>query len=185
MKTFSDVIDRQPELSYFAPNNFFLVFDKLPQVQFNCQQIQIPSITIGETDVPNRMNPTGMFIPGDRLDYGVLDITFLVEKDFRNYRSVLKWMKAATSPDDFKQFNEWDGGEFGDLFSDCTVFGTDASNSPVVQWNFKNCFPISLDGVQFDTTITEPDYFMSTTSIRFTYFTTNTYTNGIMDNNEV
>ena len=186
---YSDVTSRQPELSYADAVHFYLVFDQLPGVVYNAQQIQLPPISIGEADVPNRMNPAGLFIPGDKLNYGTLDVTFLIEKGFHNYRTILKWLKAMTNPEGHEQFTEWVDNQnvqiqqgFKTLFADATLIATDASNEPLTQWNFRDVFPISLDGVQFDSSSQDVEHLLGNCSFRFSYFTNQTYTNGAINN---
>lgn len=193
MANISAIIERQPELSFVPPQNFFVIFDKIPQIVFNCQQVQIPTVSAGEVALNNRFNGTNTFIPGDSFDYSNLDITFLLEKNFRNYNTVLKWMKAAATPESASQFTEWVEEQsndysrqgYGTLMSDCTVYGTDAANDILVEWKFKNAFPVSLDGPAFDASAQDIEYLTSTVSIRYSYFTTTTYTNGAVNNDTI
>ena len=183
---YSDIINRQVELSYVPPQNFFMVIDKLPSITFNCQQLQLPTISAGEAAMSNRYNPGRTFIPGDGVDYGTLNATFLLDKEFRGYLAVLAWIKGHANPEDTQQFVDWvnSNDKFGNmepfskLMSDITVFATDAANQPLVHWQFKNCFPISLDGPQFDTTQPDINYLTSSVDFRYHYFTCHTYTNG-------
>ena len=180
--SFQDVIARQVELSYVPPQNFYMVIDKLPEIVFTCQQLTIPNISTGEAIMSNRFNPSKTFVPGDGVDYGTLEITFILDKHFRNYRSLLKWIKQNGVPDDPKQ---WTVNAFADTMSDITVYGCDSANEPLVHWNFKNCFPISVGATAFDSTMTDITYLTSDVSFRYHYFTHNTYTNGSLNNDEI
>jgi hypothetical protein len=184
-KIYTDVINRQVELSYVPPQNFYMVVDLLPTVTFNAQQIQIPTISGGEALLSNRFNPSKAFIPGDGIDFGNLDVTFLIDKEFRTYLSILQWMKGTYAPETTQQFKEYtesrdniSGTKFSKTMSNITVVATDAGNQPLIHWNFYNCFPVSLDGPQFDSTQPDINYLTSTVSFRHHYFTCQTYTNG-------
>lgn len=192
IKMYSDIGQRQPELSYVAPQNFYMVFDKLPQISFNCQDLQIPSASVGEAPLANRLNPNQTFIPGQSFVYSPLDVNFLIEKDFRNYRSVLKWMKAIAEPETAEQFKEWStenarasSREFGSLMSNCSVFGTDSANEILAEWRFIDAFPINLDGPRFDATPQDVEYLVSGLTLRYKYFEFLTYTDGIANNDLV
>ena len=177
--TYAEVASRQSELSFFPPQNFYLHIDKLSSVSFTCQQVQIPTLTGGEVDLPNRFNSGRVFVPGDSLDYGTLDVTFLLDKQLRNYRQILDWLKSANSPETTDQY---DYEAFKDTMSDLTIFAADADNTPLSHWSFKNAFPISLDGIQFDATQQDVEYLVASVSFRFTYFEHQTYTNGTLNN---
>lgn len=180
--TFQDVLARQVELSYVPPQNFFMVIDKIPEVVYTCQQITIPTISTGEATLSNRYNPSKTYVPGDGVDYGNLEVNFILDKHFRNYRSILKWIKGNAVPDDPKQ---WTVEKFADTMSDITVYGCDSSNMPLIHWNFRSCFPVSLDGAQFDSTQPDIAYLTSNVSFRYHYFTNQTYTNGTLNNDEI
>ena len=180
--TFQDIIARQVELSYVPAQNFYMVIDKIPQVVFTCQQIMIPPVNTGEALLSNRFNPSKTFVPGDGIDYGSLEVTVILDKHFKNYRSILDWMKSNAVPDDPKQ---WVADKFSDTMSDITVFGCDSANEPLIHWNFKSCFPTTLDGAQFDSTQPDVTYLTANISFRCHYFTTQTYTNGQLNNDEV
>lgn len=175
---FTDVANRQVELSYTPPQNFVMVIEKLPQVVFTCQQIQIPTISAGEALLSNRYNPSKTYIPGDGIDYSNVDVTFLIDKEFKGYRSILQWMKQNGAPESPSQHGDVYGNDFNKTMSNITIIGTNAANEPIIQWNFHDCFPVSLDGVQYDSTQPDIMYLTCSVSFRCHYFTHQTYTSG-------
>lgn len=193
-KQFSDIISRQIDMDYVPPQNFYLIFEKLPQVVFLAQQIQIPSVSGGETQLSNALNNT--FIPGDSLDYSQLDVNFLLDKHFVTYRSILQWLKGINNPDDLSQYTYWtqktntaqgslSGNGFANTMSNFQVIGCDPANEPLIQWTFYNGFPVSLDGPAWDATTPDVDYLQSNVSLRFTHFHTQTYVNGVLQNDKI
>lgn len=190
--TFNDVITRQVELSYTPPQNFFMVIEKLPEIVFTAQQIQIPAISGGMAELANRFNSGKAFVPGNSIEYGQLDVTFLLDKHFKGYRTILKWLKGINAPDAHEQYdvftnesNSSNSVGFSTTMSDITVFATDAANRPICHWNFKNCFPTDLDGVAFDSTLPDINYLTATTSFKFLYFTHQTYTESGVLNEDI
>ena len=189
--TYADVVANQMELSFVPPQNFYLHIDRLKDVSFTVQQVQLPAISAGEAELSNRFNSGRLFIPGDTVDYGTLDVTFIIDKHFRNYRSILEWVKGFAAPESPEQFKDFDRTitlnkePFSDTMSDMTLFASDSANEPLGHWSFKNAFPISLDGVQFDATIPDVEYMVASVSFRFSYFEHQTYTNGTLNNDKL
>lgn len=190
--SYNSVSGRIKELSFVAPQNFYAVAENLPGVVFFLQQLQIPNVTGGEVTLPNRLNSSRAFIPGNGVDYTSLDFTFLIDKDFNNYRAVLDWIKAINHPENFEQYSDYttaanptNQSGFGRTMANITVFGCDDGNNPLVHWNFVNCFPISIDGPQYDAASANIDYITSVASFRYLYFEHQTYTNGKLNNDKI
>lgn len=189
--TFDQVSAKQTELSFVPPQNFYLHIDRLSDVAFTCQQVQLPAVSAGEAEMSNRFNSGRVFIPGDTVDYGTLDVTFLLDKHMKNYRSILQWMKGFAAPETSDQFSDFESAitlnkePFADTMSDMTLFASDAGNDPLSHWSFKNAFPISLDGIAFDSTAPDIDYLVASVSFRFTYFEHQTYTNGSLNDDKL
>mgnify|MGYP001230159829 FL=1 len=189
---FDDMIARQTELSFAAPQHFFITIEKLPDIVYTVQQANVPVISAGEAILSNPFNQTRS-VPGDTLDYSQLDVTFLVDKEMKGYRQILKWMKGMINPESFDQFNEYvkenvtsrpDAREPGFLntMSNMSLFAADADLKPLAEWKFIDAFPISLDGPQYDSTNPQVDYLTATSSFKFMYFEHATYKNGAKNN---
>ena len=182
------------ELSFTPPQNFFMVIDKYPELQFTVQRVQIPTISAEEVPLTNRFNPNKTFIPGEGLDYSPLTVEFLLDKQFKNYRSIVKWLKACGHPDSANQYkdfieanenNNLKNDNFQNLLTNLTIVGTDAGLSPLVDWTFTGCFPTDVDGPQLDATLQDIEYLQSSVSFRYRYFEFSTYTNGANNNDAV
>ena len=189
--TYSDVTGGQLELSWAPPQNFFIAIERLPGLQFTVQQVNVPPVSGGEAPMPTRFNSGRAFIPGDTVDYAQLDATFLIDKNFKTYQAILKWVKGINNPEGGTQFDDFIddqtslGPKFGKTMSNITLFGTDASNQPVAEWKFFNAFPISIDGPQFDSTRLDMEYMTASASFRYMYLEFTTYTNGAKNNDTI
>ena len=65
----------------------------------------VPAITIKE----QASQPTPLKdvpIPGDKLDYDNLNITFLVDENLENYREIHGWLTGLGFPKDYVQFRD-------------------------------------------------------------------------------
>ena len=85
------VSDNQPtNLNYLSQLGFRFAIKKLPNVNYFCQSVSLPSISIGaaEFNTPFGVVPR----PGDKIAYSTLPIRFKVDEDFRNYIEIHDWM---------------------------------------------------------------------------------------------
>ena len=136
---FSEVVsNNQVELNFSPPQNFFLTAERLPKLVFTIQDFSIPTLSAGETNLPNSINPNRAYLPGDGIDYGTLEVNYLIDKNFQTYREIVKWMKGITSPETGQQSINYQNGiarrqpAFSKFFSNIELFGTDAGNRPLV-----------------------------------------------------
>lgn len=182
---FAEVLNRQVELSYAPPQNFFFSSVLTPELVFTAQKVDIPQLSIGEVNLPNYQNRNA-FLPGDTLDYGTLDITFLVDKEFRTYLSLLKWLKGVSNPEAFQQNFDWitregtniQGVNWQNGTADLFVYAADPALNPLLEWKFWNAYPITLDGPSFDSTDPDTEYLTARVSFRYLYFEATSYENG-------
>ncbi|MCG7944942.1 MAG: phage tail protein [Candidatus Thiodiazotropha taylori] len=180
----------QVELSYVAPQNFFMVVEQLPEVVFTVQQVTIPSLDMDTVNISAPSNPSKTFIPGEGATYAELNVTFLLDKHLTNYRSILKWLKANADPEGDRIGDDWN--DYGPetlsqnyAYSNITLVATDAGQRPLAHWNFVNAFPVSLDGPNYDATMPDIEYLQANVSFNYHYFKFETYTNGGTDGNEI
>ena len=192
---YSDVAKiKQTELNWAQAHHFYVVIERLPDLVFTCQRVQLGSLSAGEAMMSNRFNMNRM-VPGESMDYGVVNIDFIVTQNFSNYRSILEWMKGNNRPDGFQQgidylesldkYNTDDDKRFKDTMSNMTVIATDAADRPMCQWNFANAFPIGLESPNFDATVTDTQFITSGVTMQYHYFEHQTYVNGALQDNKI
>ena len=92
--TTTNVQTRQPsKMDYASPVQFRFKIAKLPQVEFFIQTVNLPGITLGEiSDVPTPLYDYPM--PGDKITYQSLDISFLVDENLNNYKELHDWLSG-------------------------------------------------------------------------------------------
>jgi hypothetical protein len=56
-------------------------------------------------------------------------------------------------------------------FSDAALLALDSNNNPIARLNFKDCFPISLSGLEFDVYSGTTLHFTGEAQFKYTYFT--------------
>ena len=70
-------------LSYLAPTQFELLVKKLPNTKYFATGVNIPSVTVGESIQPTPLG-ANIKLPGDKIAYGEMTITFIVDENMEN-----------------------------------------------------------------------------------------------------
>lgn len=168
------------ELDYLRPNGFRFQIHNIPNVSFFCQAANIPQMSLGQQEVQTPLS--NLYFPGEKLQFGELIIRFLVQEDMANYSELYNWLVGLGSPEDHKQFTNYvDGQRYRfpnqnnrskDMgqFSDASLFVLDSNNNPNVKFTFVDCFPISLEGLDFDVSSGDQNYFVGVAAFRYRLF---------------
>lgn len=162
-------IDNTPSnKNFLSPLNFQFQIKRAPHVNFFIQRISLPSISMQVIDIPTMFNY--LPDPGNKLSYQNLDITFKVDEDFSNYLEVHNWIRALSFPESFEERYgithqpEYSGNG---IHSDISLIVLNSDKKPNFEVIFKNAFPVSIEGVTFDTSMEDVNYL--TTSASFKY----------------
>ena len=99
----SKLTESQPtNLNQLNVVSFAVSFSRLPEVQYFCQRISLPTVVLGET---NEATPfLNLPLEGDTLTFESLSLSFIVDEDLQNYISIYEWMTALGFPRDYCQF---------------------------------------------------------------------------------
>jgi len=146
------------EINQLNVVSFETNFQRIPNIDFFCQTVNIPSIALGNAILPTHFSHVP--VEGDRLTFENLNIGFYVNEDLSNYMELYNWLISIGFPDEFPQFNL-----NGDAISSPTAFGTLKSDmNVIIQTNktnpnynvtFKDAFPTSLGAIPLDATATD------------------------------
>lgn len=157
-------------------NGFQFAINKLPEVTFFCQEVTLPSIDLPAADMSSPL--VDMPIPGDKLNFGELNIVFLIDEDMANFVAVHNWMVGLGFPrshDDYKRFllqnrNSLSTNELLAGYSDATLQVLDSSNNAVRTITFLDAFPTSLAQITLQSTTSDTQYLAASASFRFTLY---------------
>ena len=97
---------RQPtKLDYESPTQFKFGIHQLPLVEYFVTAVDLPDIALGTTvmNTPFKDIP----IPGEKLTYGPLSITFLIDEYMENYISLHDWITGLGFPEKRSQFSQF------------------------------------------------------------------------------
>jgi hypothetical protein len=154
--------------NFLSPLEFVVFVKRLPNVQFFTQSVNIPSFSMQLIEQPNPFKPTP--VPGDRVVYGDLQISFIVDESMNNYIEVYNWMKGLTFPNEFNQYKNLDDSEYG-IYTDISIVVMNSHKNPNIEFLFKDCFPVSLSDMTLDTTQSDLIYPQATVTFAFKDFT--------------
>jgi hypothetical protein len=175
-------------MDYASPVQFRFKCTKLPKVEFFCQTANIPGIGLGEASIETSLKDIP--IPGDKVTYQDLAISFLVDENLENYKEIHDWIIGLGAPQNHTQFSDFRGlssdrfpgtsssnsitgqatadplPESG-MYSDATLTVLNSKNIAVTEIRFHNIFPTSLGALSYSVQASDVDYL--TTAVDFSY----------------
>jgi len=187
--TETNINTRQPIImDYASPIQFRFKCTKLPLVEYFCQTANIPSITLGEATVTNPLYDYP--IPGDKVTYGSLDISFLVDENLNNFKELHDWISGLGFPKDNLQYANLAAASAdtypgtgsstsatnittaeplseGGIYSDATLTILNSKNVAKTEIRFQNLYPTTLGSLNYDVQASDVDYI--TVSASFNY----------------
>ena len=169
-------------LSYLAPTQFELLVKKLPNTKYFSTGVNIPSVSVAEVQQPTNLG-RNVLIPGDKINFGEITVTFIVDENMENWTELYQWMSQITSSTDPEKYRSlvganrradqpYDGsGDPDAVYSDMTIVVTTAANNPNRYIRIQGAFPTSLGEITMDTTVAGGlSYVTCTASFQFTTF---------------
>tara|TARA_B100001996_G_scaffold193386_1_gene148073 strand:+ start:1143 stop:1688 length:546 start_codon:yes stop_codon:yes gene_type:complete len=161
--------DQITNKNFLSPIGFIFLLEKAKKVSFLCQKAEIPSVSVGNIDIPTR-GMARIPIEGNVV-YGDLSLEFVVDEDLQNYMEIHNWIRALGTPQDFKERKEWvdkfSRQESDARFSDATLQVLNNNNLVNFDVVFKQLFPIELTSLPFDVTQTDNEYFTATAMFKY------------------
>ena len=194
MTTDTSPISRQPTvLDYSSPTQFRFMIHQLPKVEFFTTAANIPDISLGELVIPTPYKQIPIL--GDQLTFGNLIVSFIVDEELANYKTIHDWMVGIGFPKSRQQFIDFRssgsntpqagaGGDkssgrmpdIGDIgkpiadkafFSDATLTILTNKNNPTMEIRFADMFPVSLSGLEYNQNVTDVEYLTATIDFRY------------------
>jgi len=188
-------ITRQPtQQDYASPSQFKFSIAKLPKVEFFCTEVNIPGINLGNATQLTTLRDIPL--PGTKLEFGDLSLTFLVDEKFDNFEEIYTWLRSLGFPADHTEYanlveagrdrfptqgkelsgvSKFAGKEgtavnIGATLSDATLSILSAKNNVIKEVRFTDIFPTGLSGVGFSTQATDVQYLTSTVNFKYTLY---------------
>ena len=187
-----NVNTREPSvLDYASPVQFRFKCSKLPTVEFFCQTANIPGISIGTASMPTGLKDIP--IPGEKVSYSDLAISFLVDENLNNYKEIHDWIIGLVFPQNHTQFadlqatgsDRYPGSTTGAIvpetniavplseggtYSDATLTVLNSKNIAVTEIRFHNIFPTSLGALSYDVQASDVNYLAVGVDFSYMYY---------------
>ena len=166
--------------NFLSPVGFKFTLAKEPKVNFFCNSARIPEITLSVLQQPTYLKD--LDIPGGKLQYGDLNLRFLVDEDLVNYMAIHNWLTGLGFPETTQDYRDLLTNE-DDLtqpldpkraFSDGSLYILDSNYNTNAIVKFKDLFPVSLTSLDFDATQTDIQYFTAEVSFKYTVYNIDT-----------
>lgn len=170
-------LDRNPtNPNLLHPNKFQLNFSRCPNLQFFCQSVSVPGISMSEAIITNPF--VDIYAPGDKAVYDLLNITFYIDEDFQTWKEIHDWIRAMTFP---KQYSEY--RNLGNLnaytrqtksdrpqYCDATITLLSSANNSNIRFKFFDLFPTSVTTFVMSSTDTPENILTADATFRYNYY---------------
>lgn len=134
--------------SLLQSTKFTFIFPNLPFARYFCQTVSIPGVETSPVAIPSPFADT--YRHGDKLIYQDFTINAIIDEDMRVWEETYNWIKSLTKPESYEQYARYRNNK-ADLYFDAILTINTNSNNPNLRIKFKNCHPISLGAVLFNT----------------------------------
>ena len=150
--------------NFLNPIGYLLKLEKFEGVDFFCQSVNVPDVTMPTTEVasPFRNLP---IIPGGGVTFGDLTVRFIVDEDLKNYMSIHKWMRDNGNADQMERTTPK-----GDILTRGLLQIVTNQYNPAFNIVFEDLFPVALTSLQFDATITDVEYITAEVTFKHQQF---------------
>jgi len=158
--------------NYLQPTGFKLVIDRTnyPNLEFFVQDFTHAGVIMSAADLSYKKIASIPFI-GDKLTYNEMLANIILDEDMKSYREMHSWMRRildqdmTTALDRFKNKTQRPPA-----MSDITLSILNSSNIPIVQIKYRDCIPVALTDIQFQSTGGGDSFLTFGVSFRFMYF---------------
>lgn len=174
-------LNRNPQnTDLLQSTKFRITFNYLPGMTFFCQSVNFPGVSIAE--IPRETPFVNLYVPGEKLIYDTLNITFLVDEGMRSWIEIHDWMRGLTFPTEFEEYARL--LQRGQLiprttsivskttpqYSDAVVTIYSNKNNPKFRVKFVDLFPTSLSSIIFNTQDTAENIVVADATFRYSYY---------------
>jgi len=156
------------EINQLNVVSFETNFTRLPNVNFFCQRINIPSIGLG---LASQATPfSDIPVLGDKLLFEQLTLNFIVSEDLSNYLEIYNWLISIGFPENDAQFNLNNSNvePTENLRSDMNIIINTNKSNPNYSITFRDAFPVSLGSIELDAAATSLEPIILDVSFAYT-----------------
>lgn len=146
-------------INFIDPTSYKLVVDRIPNTEFFCRGVSIPTVSVTEATANYKYSNIPML--ADKLSFDSLTVSIMIDEDMKTYEEVYDWIKECTL----------EATNIESVMSDISVVVTNNKNNKAKTFNFNNAFPISIGSLEFNSSETAPTYLTAEITFRFSNMT--------------
>lgn len=158
-----------------SPNGYLFSLARIPSATYFCQEVNLPDVNLGTAITATRF--TDFPTPGDKMEFGQLQIQFLVDERMFNYKEIFNWIQGLGFPERNQQFSNQVDQSLITQLSDSQKVVSDAiltilgnTNNPIQTVQFVDCFPETLSSLTFTSTSPDVQYLIGNATFRYSYY---------------
>ena len=163
-------LQNQPaNISFLSPIGFKFQLNNFPEVNYFCQAANLPGVSISSIEVATQLK--SIQFSGDEVSFEELSIQFIVDENMKNWLSIYNWIVGLgfATPEDQVEYKKLK--ERGALTTDATLTVLTSNMNPQLNFVFRDCFPLSLSSIDFNSTETDVTYVTATVSFQYDSYT--------------
>ncbi|MGE5862680.1 MAG: hypothetical protein ACM31H_02820 [Nitrososphaerales archaeon] len=146
-----------PSTDFLQPTKYKVDFPRIMAGSYFCQVVNIPGITA--SSVRQTTPFVDLHRPGDKVDYGMFSMTFIVDDGLWGWQILHDWIRGFTFPETFEEYKNLDRLSEINLvlknprpqYADGQLTILSGTNIPKYRIKFVDMFPTSLSDIVFDT----------------------------------
>ncbi len=134
--------------------NWSLQFSKICEIELSCTTVSIPSLSIGKTEINNPFSK--IVVPGEKIDFGELSLTFIVDEWYQNYRAIFDWMFMLGFPETHDQFPQ-NNEDKKHLMTDASLTLINSEGDAPINFQFEDLWPSTLGSLEYTSQENSPN----------------------------
>lgn len=160
-------LDKQPtSQNYVYPTYYKFFINRLPRMSYTTTKVNLPAFGYDAAiEQDNRF--VKIKHTANRVAFGNIEASFIVDEDMSNWIEIYDWIRSTAVLNDHYDFDP----NVKDHYSDATLIITNSALNANVEVFYKNIFPISITGLEFDSSVTQLTPMTSIATFAFDYYT--------------
>ena len=162
------ITDQPNNINFLSPLGFKFKLSRAPNLNFFITDVNLPNITLGSITIPTPFK--FIDIANNKLDYGDLQITFMLDENLEGYYEIYNWLVAIGFPDNFDQYKNVKNAPKGSretTVSDATLTILTSDMVPNIEIQFEDLFPTSISEINFTVSDTDVNYVKMTATFKY------------------
>jgi hypothetical protein len=147
---------------------------KFPELTYFVQEAQLPMISLGQAMQASSVHD--IKTPGDTMEFGDLQVNFMVDEKMDNYIAIYNWIIGLGFPIGHRLFTELMADNANSYstasksVSDCSLTVLNSDNNPTRTFTFVDAFPTNLSAISFQSTNNDVNYVVATLDLAYSYY---------------